>query len=296
MPTCPYCGGSVAQQAGEVVLTCPYCGTAFVVGGSEIGEHLMGRVNYTIQEVLEVFKSWALRMPEAPNDLIGAARFRSYQLVFYPYWVYEVTGRFVVDGSVEEESVELSIPAHRSMYGTPLEKARLSLSGKVYYSHRHVTLNNGKLVNPDVGPEEADRTALSLGRQAIAGKLSRRLGSRIRVGQLGFRITARRLIHVPVYTCTYDYGGREYQFMADASDARVLYAEVPIEFKFRVAALASGIASSLAALASLTFIGVAPVFALTSAVGASFVGAYSLYKGLRPRVEAKRFFHKRVNL
>jgi len=289
VPNCPYCGAAVEQQPGEVVLTCPYCGTAFAVGGGEVGRHLMGRVNFTIQQVLEAFKSWALRMPETPNDFLGAAHLRDYQLVFYPFWIYEVVGRVRAGGGVMEEAVEVSLPAHRSMTGTPLENLLMSPVGKVYYSHRHVVETGGRLLNPDVGPEEADRLALSLGRKAVMDSLRRRLGSRPRVESLDLRIASRALVHAPVYVCTYSYRDRSYRFMADASDSSVLYAEVPIELRFRAVTLAAGSLSLLAALATLAAVDRAPAFSLVSATGFLIVGLIAVYKGLRLRVTVRRY-------
>ncbi|MEM4500768.1 MAG: hypothetical protein QW512_01375 [Thermofilaceae archaeon] len=290
MPVCPYCGGNVEQQPGEVVLTCPYCGTAFAVGGGEVGEHLMGPVNYTVQQVLDVFRSWALRMPETPNDFSGATRLRDYRLVFYPYWVVQVIGKTKIGGEVEEESVEVSIPAHRSMLRTPLERLRLSLTGKIYYSHRHVVQWNGRLVNPSVGPAEAEGMAKSVGWQSIAERLRRKFGGSFSRGELDVVVADRFLVHVPVYDCVYEYRGRSYRFMADASDARVVYAEVPIELKFRAAALASGVFSLALAAVLLPLLPTAPLFALTCAAGFTFVGIFSLYKGLRQEVKTVRFF------
>lgn len=290
LPTCPYCGGSVSQLPGEVVLTCPYCGTAFAVGGGEVGEHLMAPVNYPVQHVLEIFRSWALRMPETPNDFVDVTRLRDFRVTFYPYWIIEVIGRITIGGEVEEESAEVAMPAHRSMMGTPLERVRLSLSGKIYYSHRHVVQWNGRLVNPSVGPEEAGEAARSVGWRSIAERFERRFGTSFSRSELSVSTMGRRLVHVPVYECLYEYRGRDYRFMADASDARILYAEVPIEAKFRAAALASGILSLVLVGVALSFPSAAPLFSLTSAVGFLAVSILSLYKGLRREVRTVKFF------
>jgi len=98
MPICPYCGATVERQAREVVVTCPYCGTAFTIQGVEVGEHLMGKVNYDIQRLFQTSKSWALRMPETPNDFDVKASLKDYSLVFYPFWIYIARARISYPG------------------------------------------------------------------------------------------------------------------------------------------------------------------------------------------------------
>ena len=292
MVACPYCGGEVERQPGEVVLTCPYCGTAFTVGGGEVGEHLMGRVNYAPHRIFELFKIWALRFPETPNDFGSEARLTGCDLTFYPYWVYEVAGSFRAAGGLEVAAAEVAVPACSRVRGTPLERLKLSLAGKVYYSHRYVVQAGGKLAAADVGPEEADRAAVSLAEAVVAQRLSRRLGRGVAVRAEGLEKLVRRLVHVPVYSCVYEYGGRSYRFLADASDSRVLYAEIPVEARFRAAALA-GAGSSFALAAASFALGLAyglPAFALVTPLALAGVGAYCLYKASAREVVVKEFF------
>ncbi len=294
MVACPYCGSEVEQQPGETVLTCPYCGTAFTLSGGEVGEHLMGRVNYTSQHIFELFKLWALRIPETPNDFNSKASFSSCDLTFYPYWVYEIAGSFRTAGGVEVAAVEVTIPACSRLRGTPLEKLKLSLSGKVYYSHRYVAQAGGKLAAADVGPEEADRAAVAAAELTVTERLGRRLKRSAEARAEKLEKMERKLVHVPVYSCLYEYGGRAYRFVADASDSRILYAEIPVEARFRAAALA-GAGSSFALAAASFALGLAfslPAFALVTPLALAGVGAYCLYKASAREVVVKEFFAK----
>ena len=171
---------------------------------------------------------------------------------------------------------------------------KLSLAGKVYYSHRYVTQTGGKLAAADVGPEEADRAAVSMAEAAVARRLSGRLGRGVAVRAEKLEKLTRRLVHAPVYSCTYEYGGRQYRFMADASDSRVLYAEIPVEARFRAAALA-GAGSSFALAAASFALGLAyglPAFALATPLALVGVGAYCLYRASARKVVVKEFFAK----
>ncbi|MCC6002780.1 MAG: zinc ribbon domain-containing protein [Thermofilum sp.] len=290
MTVCPYCGANVERQAGEVVLTCPYCGTAFTIQGVEVGEHLMGRVNYGVQQLFHTFKAWALRMPETPNDFVEKASFENYSLVFHPFWLYVVKVRVAYPGGSEEIVLNIALPASTSMIGTPIEKPKLSLAGKVYYSHKYVLSNGGKIVNPDVDPSSADQKALTLAEELAQQSVAFRFREKARLRVEGKEIVERKLVHQPIYQVTYTYNGKNYKFIADASDSRVLYAEVPVELKFRVAALICGISSLVLGSVTLLFAGDHPAFALTSLLGFLVVGAVSLSKALASTVVTKKFF------
>ena len=312
MVACPYCGGEVERQPGEVVLTCPYCGTAFTRGG-EIGEHLMGSVNYDPGAIFGVFKQWALRIPETPNDFVEAARLGPCRLEFHPYWVYVVKGTFrysesyapppllaptlpiqeesfALSGGLEEASAVVTVPAYRRDREGPLGRIRLSPAGKVYFSYRRVAQAGGLLINPDVPPEEADREALVAAARYVGEVLGRRYGRPTPAELVEVKELTRRLVHHPVYSCVYEYQGRTYRLLADASDSRVLYAEIPVEAKFRYAATAAAAVSFALAVAALLAAGVAPAFSLVSAAGLLTTGLYCVYRAAR-RVLVQREFY-----
>jgi hypothetical protein len=285
---CPYCGGAVEAREGESVVTCPYCGTAFTLSGGEVGEHLMGSVNYTPQQVFEIFKLWAVRAPEAPNDLPEKAELGEWRLDFHPYYVYEVVGVF----AGERAAAVVAVPANRALRGTALERLKMGLAGKVHFSWRLAERAGGRVVPVDVAPEEADRAALPLAARQVAARLAKRLGRAAAGGFERLEKMERKLVHAPVYTCLYSYNGRAYRFLADASDSRILYAEVPVEAKFRAAALAGGGASfALAAASALAGLKLgALAFALFAPLGLAAVGAYCLWRGLAARSTLKRFY------
>uniref|UniRef100_A0A7J3X5W4 C2H2-type domain-containing protein n=1 Tax=Thermofilum pendens TaxID=2269 RepID=A0A7J3X5W4_THEPE len=308
---CPYCGADV-EWHGEVVLTCPYCGTAFTKGG-EIGEHLMGSVNYDPGSIFDVFKRWALRIPETPNDFVEAARLGTCRLEFHPYWVYVVRGAFrcgepyafllpsmptllppgesfALAGGLEEASVVVTIPACRRDREGPLGRIKLSPAGKVYFSYRRVAQAGGALINPDVPPEEADGEALAAAAEYVGEVLTRRYGRPTPAEPAEVKEFTRRLVHHPVYSCTYEYQGRTYRFLADASDSRILHAEIPVEAKFRYAASAAAAVSFGLAVSALLAAGAAPVFSLVSATGLSATGLYCIYRAARRTIVKREFY------
>jgi len=254
----------------------------------------MGKVNYAPQQVFDLFKIWALRTPETPNDFSSSARFARCELAFYPYWVYEIAGTFRSAGGAETMAVEVAVPAYSRLRRTVLEKLKLSLAGKVYYSHRYVAQTGGKLASVDVSPEAADRAAVSAAESEAAQRLAKRLGQVTVARAEKLERMERRLVHTPVYSCTYEYGGRAYRFIADASDSRILYAEIPVEARFRAAALA-GAGSSFALAAASFALGLAyslPGLVLAAPLALAGVGAYCLYKASARKAVVKGFFAK----
>lgn len=313
---CPYCGSEV-EWRGEAVLTCPYCGTAFTRQGS-VGDHLMERVNYEPGEVFRLFTQWALRMPETPNDFALSASLTRCQLEFHPYWLYEINGvfawsgvravgiastpfrllpeSFVPEASASEEVLEtmnviVSLPGLRRSFSGPLANLKLGLGGKVYFSYRYVKEKGGTLYNPDIPPEEADRSAVIAAQEEAARRLSRRLGKGAAVRMVEKKTFSRRLVHVPIYNCMYSYAGNVYRFVAEAASSRILYAEVPKEAKFRAAAgFAGALFVTSAAVIFLLSFPELPFFALSSSAGLLISGAYSIAKALSSTVTVRQFY------
>ncbi|HDJ97441.1 MAG TPA: hypothetical protein ENG54_03150 [Thermofilum sp.] len=297
---CPYCGADVEYTSGEVVLTCPYCGTSFAISGEEIERHLMGRVNFSINEIYSIFKSWALRKPETPNDLPLKARIKNYQLNFYPYWVYRVNVTFAYEGYArnilvkgrENETFVISIPANKKMYGTPLQNYEFSLKGKVFFSSHYARKMGGTILNADISEKDAWANAWRTILNRAKAKIRMRGVTGLTLEIQNYNIEDKSFVHIPIYQVTYAYNGGEYPFLADASDARIMYAEIPVGTGFRMLALGGAVASLVAGII-ISIIGIQadlPVFAITSFIGFLAIAAYSAYKGLLRKVVSKKFY------
>jgi len=295
--SCPYCGAPVSYGSGDVVTTCPYCGTTFAIGGRPLEKHLMGRVNYSPSEAYAFFKEWALRKPETPNDLPVKARIASHELTYYPFWVYRVSTRLKYEGraerskasGIEEERVVVAVPAHSSMYGTPLEFYNFSLRGKVFFDASYASRVGAKLLQANIAEDKAWSEAWRRVINAIEGKLRSRGLRYLKLDVESYSVDGPYYVHVPIYTVTYKYGSKTYRFMSDASDNRVIYSEIPIGVGFRALALSAAVVSAIAAFALLS-LGLSlkmPVFGGMSFLLLLAVAAYSAYRGLRERLVVK---------
>lgn len=294
---CPYCGAPVSYAEGDTVITCPYCGSTFAITGKPLEKHLMGRVNYTINEVYSFFKEWALRKPETPNDLPALARLENYELSFYPYWVYRIdasveyegrVSRRVVKG-VEEEAVVVSVPAHKSMYGTSLERHRFSLRGKVFFNSSYARKTGGKILNANVDEKSAWRKALEEAVNAVLDKVRQRGVQMVLARNVEYKVDGPYYVHIPVYRVTYSYGGSKYVFLADATDNRIIYSEIPLGAGFRALAITASILT-LAVGVILMLAGMAmkaPAFGATSLLTLLIVSGYVAYRGLRRKLVVK---------
>ncbi len=280
---CPYCSAPISVTPYENVITCPYCGTTFVRGGGIVKDHRMGMVNYSPKEIFEIFKEWALRKPETPDDISIKASIIGYSLTLYPYWVFRMdieasysahkSGRYGFlreppqVSRTEHESLTISVPATREMKGTVLSDYEFGMRGKIYYNSQVVRKWNAKILNADIDVKKAEEKARRKALDFIRRKLERtglinikfNPSTKVKVADLTY-------VHIPVYKIVYRYGGRQYSFLADASDSRIIYAEIPTGKVFRII-------SAGAALASLIFAGL--VFLISFKLGAVCFATYS---------------------
>ncbi|RLE62482.1 MAG: hypothetical protein DRJ38_09555 [Thermoprotei archaeon] len=256
---CPYCSAPIRVTAYENVITCPYCGTTFVKGGEVVKDHRMGMINYSPKEIFEIFKEWALRKPETPDDISVKASMTNYELTLYPYWVFRLdvkadysaykrkSSRVV---NIEHETLTIAIPAAKEMLATVLSDYEFSVRGKIYYNSQVVQSLGAKVLNANISLEEAKERAFRKALDFIREKLERTGLTKIKFNpSTKVDIEDVTYVHIPIYKVFYRYGGRQYYFLADASDSKIIYAEIPTGKVFRVISIG-------AALASLVFAGI----------------------------------------
>ncbi|HFC49309.1 MAG TPA: hypothetical protein ENJ59_01100 [Thermofilum sp.] len=177
------------------------------------------------------------------------------------------------------------------MYSTPLQNYEFSLKGKVFFSSHYARKTGGTILNADILEKEIWNNAWGTILNRAKAKIKTRGVTSVTVDIQNYNIEDKSFVHIPIYQATYTYDGREYLFLADASDARMIYAEIPVGTGFRMLAL-GGAAASLVAGIIVSIIGIQanlPVFAITSFIGFLAIAAYSAYKGLIQRVVSKKF-------
>lgn len=301
---CPYCSASIETTTYETVVTCPYCGTTFIKGGDVIKDHRMGMVNYSPSQIFRIFKEWALRKPETPDDISAKARFENYRLILYPYWVFNVDLNafyrakkkgFMTEGS-EMETLTVSVPANRGMEGTMLSDYEFSLRGKIFYNSQVVKKFNAKILNADVDVEEAKRKALNRTLNYIKKKLEKIGLEAIKFTEKSkAKIAPPTYVHIPVYVMNYSYAGKRYKFLADASDSRIIYAEIPTGKVFRMISAGAAFASLIfAGLVFLVGLGLrATCFAAYSGFLILLISGFMFYKAATGVIVVKKYKEER---
>ena len=259
---CPYCSAPISVTAYENVITCLYCGTTFVKGGEVVKDHRMGMINYKPREIFDIFKEWALRKPETPDDILVKASMTGYDLTLYPYWVFKLDIKAVYSAykkarssrvtGVEHETLTIAIPASEEMHSTVLSDYEFSVRGKIYYNSHVVKSLGAKVLNANVSPEKAKERAFRKALDSLRKKLEKTGLTRISFDpSTSISVEDMMYVHIPVYRITYRYGGRQYRFLADASDSKIVYAEIPTGKVFRVISIGAAVASLL--LAGIVF-------------------------------------------
>lgn len=302
---CTYCGAELEINPEDKVVTCQYCGTTFMVGGGEIERHLMGTVNYSVQEIFKIFKEWALRKPETPNDFELSSSLRSWRLMFLPYWLFKVRVKSNYRGYVrevtrglwrrfrttavtgyEEEVYDIAVPASAKSL-----KHEFGLRGKVFFNEREVRDNNGILVHASVDMGYAKNRAKSMAVERLIGKLGRRGVFNVNIVGSTVDILDESFVHIPIYEIEYRYRGGTYKFYADASDSRIILAEIPSGLVFRTGLITLALTSFAAGVGAF-ILGLTlsmPIFAVTSAIYFGTIGVLLGRKAAERKVVLHRY-------
>ena len=117
----------------------------------------------------------------------------------------------------------------------------------------------------------------------IRERLSLRDISNISFTNISGKLEGPLYVHEPFYIIRYLYRGREFTFIADASDSRIIHAYIPVGKVFRMLALAAGLATLGMAL-GLGLIGLIldlEIFAISSFLAFGILGLFILSKGIR---------------
>ncbi|MCS6788590.1 MAG: zinc-ribbon domain-containing protein [Aigarchaeota archaeon] len=301
---CPNCGASHEVRERDVAIRCGYCGVTFRTFEEE--KRYVLPVHYDSSKALENFLLWAEKQHLYDESLPREMVLREVSLHFYPFWVATVRASTAFTGLGEdaeysnpdgkgfrtiklirrEESgsferlIEFAVPASGEV---PVEGEMVAVSrARLYFSHEYVRRHGGVLHGATVSREEARRAAERAAAAELTRLISREVvevrsrSDEISVGELS-------LVYVPVWDVTYEFRGKKYRAMIDASSSRVILATYPSEVAERAAYL--GI-SALHLVAGITLAAViwgsSWLTAVTALAGMATASAYYARAALAP--------------
>jgi predicted RNA-binding Zn-ribbon protein involved in translation (DUF1610 family) len=214
--TCPQCGGELHPDEGQIFLSCPFCGSAVHADKSRIVFHW-----YLAPTLDEAQSKAALARWMAGNqtvkDLDRKARLTGIAFSYFPVW-------HIRQKSAGREEAVLEPAAATSV--TELKSLRLPAGDLRKYEE-------------SLGPQAVPP---SIPYDTVLGWLAGR-------GVAREHISEAALVHLPLYTVKYNYGGRTYTALVEAATGSVFANIFPAKAEAPYLAAAAAAAGTFLCLA-----------------------------------------------
>lgn len=259
---CPFCGAEFNAPPGRKIYVCPYCGTAISEGKTYERVYIF---KPSVDKTSAFKKVLNFRPFGSPDDLDRATP-ASAELHFLPLYLYHVT--FEPLNELETYATALAISA------PPLKVPKSYVfPARGYTAFRPSLEKTGVFHTPDLDPEDAVKLLGDLMDEAET--YAQVFKTRIVV-----RWSFEGLVYHPMWDLVYDYNGRRYNAVVDATDGTVLYMEYPLSKRGRAegagaAAISALGAAALGALAAL-YAGLSPWLGAFGGMLASSGAVYRL--------------------
>jgi hypothetical protein len=194
---CPQCGGENVLPSGTELLVCSFCGASIFVDRSQVVIHY--RLPRLLDEgqAREALRRW-MAGNDTVKDLDSLATLGAVQPASFPMWLFRLRG-------ARGESV-LVEPAAATPIG---ELADLDLPA-------------GKLEPFGGGEAGVEATDVTVPLATAKNWLVSRAGTNA-AGDLA----EQALVHVPLWRCAYQYAGKPYVALVEASTGRTFAAVFP---------------------------------------------------------------------
>jgi predicted RNA-binding Zn-ribbon protein involved in translation (DUF1610 family) len=214
--TCPQCGGELHPDEGQIFLACPFCGSAVHADKSRIVFHWYLASTLDEAQAKAALARW-MAGNQTVKDLDRKARLTGITFSYFPVWHIreKSSGR---EGAVLEPAAATSV--------TELKAVRLPAGDLRKYE--------ASLDPQAVSPSIPFDTVLGwLAAQGVARE----------------HIVEAALVHLPLYTAKYSYGGRIYTALVEAATGSVFANIFPAKAEAPYMAAAAATAGTFLCLA-----------------------------------------------
>jgi len=182
---CPQCGGVLHPDEGQRFLTCPYCASAVYLDASQVVFHWSLRPTLDESEARAALRRW-MAGNETVKDLDVRSNLREVAFGYFPLWLLKL-------GDPGAERMRLEPAAATSV--TVLKNLPLPAGDLVRYES-------------------------SLDSQAVAPTVALEAALRW-IGLERPQVREVSLVHVPLFTFRYDFGGVSYVAVVEAVSGKV---------------------------------------------------------------------------
>ncbi len=204
---CSQCGGVLQPAPGEVFLTCPYCSSTVYLDRSRVVLHWAVACTLKPEEAQSALFRW-MAGNQTVKDLDRKARVTGQAFQYFPLWYFRA-------GSPQDERIYLEPAAPLSI--SELKKLPLPAGDLLRYDPSL----DAQAVAPDVTLQAATQWLANMG-----------------VDPDGVRETS--LVHVPIYTFKYAFGGQTYTTIVDGAAGRVFANIYPAKWEMPYLAIGGG--------------------------------------------------------
>ena len=187
---CPQCGGENKIPTDSRFLECEFCGSSIFVDKSKVVNHYVVLSNFDQNEAIGNVKRWMAGNFHV-KDLDKNAQIAQVYFYYFPLWYFKTN-----QGGVDKIYLQ---PAH----STPISEIKnIQIPAgdlKVYHKNE---FDEKQFVSPDVLFESAQSWLQQSGVDAS-------------------EVAEANLVHIPFYQVYYNYDGKQYSAMVEASSGKV---------------------------------------------------------------------------
>jgi hypothetical protein len=236
--SCAHCGAPIQFKPGEIVTTCRYCGFTQIIetGKPFIFKHSMFLNKHDETEVENVVRNWMQTGFTKPSDLAKKSKIIEKNLIYIPFWVFEVEASSTYKGIFERLTPpvvkEAKIEKHynwlvlaRKVTKFPTKEYDVPLEGKVPYDFRKIE-GFAKVLNSEVDESEAVEHA----KQQIEAHhqfLAKQEVDKIIEMHTDLKFGDAVYLHTPIWFVAYEYKKENYQIILDGASGTVIKGDIP---------------------------------------------------------------------
>lgn len=227
--TCTQCGGELHPDEGQVFLTCPFCSSAVYVDKSRVVFHWYLAPTLDQEKALAALRRW-MAGSQTVKDLDQKASIGEVSFEYFPVWFFkeriaggEVTQVVPAAATAISELRSLNLPAG------DLRKYTQEIEAQAH------------------APSVPLQTAIAW-RSSIPSLNKPGVSS---------QVLEQSLVHLPLYTVKYNFGGRTYTALVEAATGGVFANLFPAKAETPFLAIGVGTAITFLCLATFPVIGYA---------------------------------------
>ena len=228
---CPSCGGDTFASESTILLACPYCDTPLNKIQSDAPPYFP--INFSAEEIAQQLHTFLLNRFGIPEDFSQHHRIIESNLAFVPVRLYSVQAW--LNDTICEIDTKAIILSKKLWYFSKITDYRFAVRVKQVMNNDCIS----QTVHPiNVSDEDVDTVLNSFGKKLLAQDQKRfaevKKETRIESKKEGE-------VFYPLYEIKYEYDGRSYKAVVDASNGVVCFSEHPMSKKTRAAIFSTGI-------------------------------------------------------